>query len=232
MTIPETTQRIQNTQVSPLSTTISPAGIAPALPTSSTITQEQLRSTEPIKYETPWTLGDTFKGIELLSKGIGAFGKTEVERPLLDNTQITQEVYDPSANLQQTQRTYSNYVNAIGAAAPINLRRGLASSALSNRYAQDNQTLAQFNALNQGARSQYQQRIGAQRQFNVQSQFNTNNINAANRAAKDAVQQNFFTSIGQFGEDLNRKRYASDIINLYRNQAPDVFESYIKDLMK
>lgn len=44
--------------------------------------------------------------------------------------------------------------------------------------------------MNQGAKTQYQQRLGQQRQFNVQSQFNTNNINAANRAAQDSVQQN------------------------------------------
>lgn len=183
-----------------------------------------------VSYKTPWTLGDTFKGIELLSKGIGAFGKAEKEQPLLDNTQITQEVYDPTQALYSNQRNYQNNLNALSATTPINLRRGIAGSALASRYSADNQVVSQYQQMNQGARSQYQDRVGQQRRFNTASQFRTNEVNAANRAAQDAVQQNFFTSIGQFGEDLNRKRYAADIINLYRNQAPDVFDSYIKTL--
>lgn len=183
------------------------------------------------QYKTPWTFGDTLKGVELIGKSIGAFDKPEVDKPLIDRTQITKEAYDPTNALYQTNRTYNLYKNSLNTPS-INLNRALSNSALAGKYSQDNQTLSQYDAMNKGAQTQYQQRAGQQAQFNVQSQFRTNDINAANRAAQDAVQQNFYSSVGQFGEDLNRKKYAADIINLYRNQVPDVFDSYIKSLMK
>lgn len=191
-----------------------------------------LTPTPDTLYKTPWTVGDAFKGLELIGKGIGAFGKAEKEPQLLDNTQITQEVYDPTQALYGNQRNYSNYLAGIGAAAPINLRRGLAGQALASKYSSDAGIKSQYQQMNQGARTQYQERVGNQRRFNVASMARTNEINAANRAAQDSVQQNFFTSLGQFGEDLNRKRYSADMINLFKNQAPDVFDSYIKNLMR
>ena len=178
------------------------------------------------KYKTPWTIGDTLKVIELGAKGINAFSPAEKEKPLLDNTQITQQSYDPTNALYQNQRNYSNFVNNTSAAS-VNLRRGILNSALASRYNSDNQIMSQYNQLNQNAKTEYQNRLSNQRQFNVQSQFRTNDINAANRAAQDAVQQNFFTSLGQFGEDLNRKRFASDSVNLMSSLYPDVFNSYL-----
>lgn len=179
------------------------------------------------KYKTPWTVGDTFKLFELGAKGIGAFGSAEKEKPLLDNTQITQETYDPSNALYQSQRTFQNFANATPTSS-INLRRSLLNSALASKYSTDNQIMSQYDNMNQQSRSNYQGRVANQRQFNINSQANTNNLNAANRAAQDALQQNFFTSVGQFGEDLNRKRYANDVINLLQQQYPGIFNSYIK----
>jgi len=182
------------------------------------------------QYKTPWTFGDTLKGVELIGKSIGAFSKPEVDKPLIDRTQLTKESYDPTNALYQTNRTYNLYKNSLNTPS-INLNRALNNSALAGKYSQDNQTLSQYDAMNKAAGTQYQQRASQQAQFNVQSQFRTNDINAANRAAQDSVQQNFYSSVGQFGEDLNRKKYAADIINLYRNQVPDVFDNYIKSLM-
>jgi len=168
----------------------------------------------------------------LLGKGIGAFGKPEVDAPLLDRTQITQETYDPTQALQGSQRSYQHYMNNLSATTPINLRRGISGQALAAKYNTDANITTQYQQMNQGARSNYQDRVANQQRFNTQAQFRTNEINAANRAAQDSVTQNWFSSMGQFGEDLNRKKYAADIINLYRNQAPDVFDNYIKTLMK
>lgn len=179
------------------------------------------------RYKTPWTTGDAFKVVELLGKGIGAFGKAEKDQPLLDNTKITQQTYDPSAALNQTQRSFQNYANTLSAPS-LNLRRSMLSAALGNQVGQKNQVLSQYDQMNQNAKTQYEQRTSAQRQFNVQSQFRTNDINAANRGAQDAVQQNFFSSVGQFGEDMNRKKYASDAMNMLRVQYPDVYKEIFK----
>src|SRR5690606_6280517 len=110
---------------------------------------------------------------ELGGKSIGAFGKPEVEPQLLDRTQYTQRTFDPTQSLYRNQRSYQNAVNALSATTPVNLRRSLAGSALSSRYAADNQVLSQYDMMNQQARSQYEQQIGQQAQFNVQSQFRT-----------------------------------------------------------
>jgi hypothetical protein len=84
--------------------------------------------------------------------------------------------------------------------------------------------LTQYQQMNQQANSTYEDRLSNQRRFNIESMFRTNDMNAQNRAARDMVQQNLFTSVGQFGEDLNRKRYAADAVNLLSKQYGDVFK--------
>lgn len=184
---------------------------------------------EPTNYKTPWTIGDALKGVELLSKGIGAFGKPEVEKAVTDNSPLTQQTFDPTNSLYQNRRAYSNYVNTLPATS-LGARRALGSNALSNLYSSNNSVVSQYQAMNQQARQTYEDRLSNRRRFNAQQMTRANEVNAANRAAQDAVQQNFFTSIGQFGEDINRKRYAQDQVNLLRTQYPDVFENFLKTL--
>lgn len=180
-------------------------------------------------YKTPWTIGDALKGVELLSKGIGAFGKPEVEKAVTDNSPLTQQTFDPTNSLYQNRRAYSNYVNTLPATS-LAARRALGSNALSNLYSSNNSVVSQYQAMNQQARQTYEDRLSNRRRFNAQQMTRANEVNSANRAAQDAVQQNFFTSIGQFGEDINRKRYAEDQVNLLGTQYRDVFENFLKTL--
>lgn len=186
-------------------------------------------TTEAANYKTPWTIGDALKGVELLSKGIGAFGKPEVEKAVTDNTPLTQQTFDPTNSLYQNRRAYSNYVNTLPATS-LGARRTLGSNALGSLYSSNNSVVSQYQAMNQQARQTYEDRLSNRRRFNTQQMTRANEVNSANRAAQDAVQQNFFTSIGQFGEDINRKRYAQDQVNLLRTQYPDVFENFLKTL--
>lgn len=179
------------------------------------------------KYRTPFTFGDALKGIELGAKAIGAFSPAEKEAQLLDNSTITQQSFDPTNSLYQNQRTYSNYLNKLGA-APLNLRRALSNSALASKYNSEAQINSQYDVMNKNAASQYQDRVSNRRRFNVASIARTNDVNAANRAARDMTQQNFFTSVGQFGEDLNRKKYTDDSINLMLQMYPDVAKRFLK----
>ena len=180
----------------------------------------------PDTYKTPWTTGDYFKVAELLSKSIGAFSKPEVEKPLLDTTRISQQVYDPSNALYQTDRQQRNFLNTSAATAPTaGLRRAMQGSSLATSIAQKNQVLSQYQQMNQQGKAQYEDRVSQQSRFNLASQGRTNEMNAQNRAAKDMVQQNFFTSLGQFGEDLNRKRTAEDMMTMLQVQYPEIFNS-------
>jgi hypothetical protein len=206
-----------NTTYFPAGTNM-PGAVPPTTPLPNT-------SDEP--YQTPWTGGDYLKGIELLGKTIGAFGPPERERQMTDNTQMTKQVYDPRQAVYQNQRNFQNTVNTTSTPS-INLRRGLINSALANTMNANSNVLTQYQQMNQQANSTYEDRLANQRRFNIESMFRTNDMNAQNRAAKDMVQQNMFSSIGQFGEDLNRKRYASDVVNLLGKQYEDVYKGVFK----
>lgn len=180
-------------------------------------------------YRTPWTFGDSLKMVELVGKGIGAFGKPELEKPQLDNSAITKEVYDPTQQLQQSNASLQNFANQLGSAS-LNTRRALLSNALSSKINRDSDVLRQYNQMNQSANTAFEQRAQAQRQYNIAQKNRASEINSMNLAAQDSVTQNFLTSIGQFGEDLNRKRFASDAVNLLQLQYPDVYKNVYKKL--
>lgn len=182
-------------------------------------------------YKTPWTAGDSLKMIELFGKGIDAFGNAEVERPQMDTSQISKEVYDPRAALHRNNRNYQNFINSTTSGS-LNTRRALGANALSSKLNTDNQTLSQYNQMNQAANTAYESRLQGRRQFNIGQMNRASEINAANRGAQDAVTQNFLTSVGQFGEDLNRKRYSSDLVNLLQLQYPDVYKNVYNQLPK
>lgn len=112
----------------------------------------------------------------------------------------------------------------------INLRRSLFGQAYAQKLNTDSQILNQYQQMNNQAQIQYEDRISNRRRFNVGQQTYTDNINAANRAAQDMVTQNALTSVGQFGEDLNRKQYSTDLINLLQLQYPDVYKNVYNQL--
>ncbi len=182
-------------------------------------------------YKTPWTGGDSLKLVELFGKGIDAFGNAEVEKPQLDTSQISKESYDPRAALHRNSRNYQNFINSTTSGS-LNTRRALGANALSSKLNADNQVLSQYNQMNQAANTAYESRLQGRRQFNIGQLNRTSDINAANRGAQDAVTQNFLTSVGQFGEDLNRKKYSSDLVNLLQLQYPDVYKNVYNQLPK
>lgn len=198
----------------------------PNLPVNSAI-EEPTATASMTPYNTPWTAGDYLKLVQLGGSAAGLLGGPEKEIARVDNTQLTQETYDPTALLHANQRSFNNYRNALGASTPINLRRGLLGSALSSQMNQQNNVMSQYNRMNQEARSSYQDRVSNQRRFNAYQQAQTDNINAANRGAHRNAVQNMFTSIGQFGEDLNRKRQARDSMRMLQGMYPEIFKSVV-----
>lgn len=176
-----------------------------------------------------FTLGDALQGVEVGSKFFNLLEGPETEPQILNTTPITKVGYDPRTALMQNQRNYQNMLNSVGTSS-MSTRRALANSMLANKLNVDNQVLTDYQNMNNQALVNYENRLSNQRQQNIASEFNTNNLNAANRGAYDQAQQNAFTSLGNFGEALNRKQRSQDMIMLLKHRYPDIYDSFMKDV--
>lgn len=194
--------------------------------TSTPTTSAKMAAREDLKYRTPVTAGDVAKFIELIGKSEGLAEGPEIQKAYADKTMITKRAYDPRQALQSNQRNYRNTLNNYS--GNINLRRALQSQALVSKMNSDNQVLSQYQQMNNQANADYEQRLSGQRQFNINSQYSADNINAANRGAYDNAKQNFYSSVGQFGEDMNRKRYSQDAMRVLAAQYPGVYAEIFK----
>lgn len=181
------------------------------------------------KYQTPWTFGDYLKVGELTGKFSETMRPAEKEVGNFDSTQISKRSYDPKAALYQTQRNFANVRNSIDT-RNIGQRNALLNAALASTINAENNLFAQYDQMNQQAGVEYENRVANQRRYNAQEMSRVNTVNSQNRAALDAARQNVFTSVGQFGEDLNRKRYATDQVNFLKLLFPEGFNSYMGTL--
>ena len=175
------------------------------------------------------TLGDIFQGIEVGSKFFNTLEGPEQEGQLLDSTPITKTAYDVNPALYQNQRSYRNAVNSIGTASSAQ-RKALSNQLLATKLNADNQVLSNYQNMNNEALVNYENRLSQRRQQNIASTFRTNDLNAANRGMYDQAQQNAFTSLGNLGEAMNRRKQSYDALDLLRINYPDIYESTMKDL--
>lgn len=173
-----------------------------------------------------WTVGDGLQGIDVLSKFGQLIGGPEKEKAYFDTAPISKEVYDPRAALYQNQRGFQNTLNNTDVGS-INTRRAVAGQLYSSKLNADNQTLAQYNQLNNQATTQYEQRLSQRQQYNNSQNVYTDDINARNRGAYKNAVQNAFTSLGNFGEAMNTKKQSYDALGILKVQYPDVYKRII-----
>lgn len=181
-------------------------------------------------YKTPFTIGDSLKFVELAGKFAGLQGGPEVQKARLDNTDVTKQYYDPRVAIAQSKSQFANYANTLSAPS-LNLRRSMLGAAHAQTVGAQSNILSEYEKMNQGALANYQDRLANRNRFNAQMLSRNDDANAANRGAYDSATQNLFTSVGQFGEDLNRKRYGTDYVNMMATRYPDVFKDVIKTWM-
>jgi len=180
-------------------------------------------------YTTPFTVGDALQAAEVASK-FGMLGSPEVETPNLDSTSITKNVYDVRPQIYQSQRSFNQVKHGIGSATNLNTRRALLSSAYANKLNTDSQIIDRYHNLNNEANTQYEQRLADQRRYNIQQQNYTNDINARNRGQHYTLLDNAWSSLGNFGEQLNNKVFANDAMALYEEMFPEVYKDNAKAL--
>jgi len=190
-----------------------------ALPTNNPMGSEiGAKSPQDSPYRVPFTTGDALQAFEVGAKVFNAFQPVEKEPTRLNTTPITKESYDPSNQLYQSQRTYQNAINSIGGSP--NIRRAVGNQLYASKLAGDANTITQYGQMNNQARTNYETRLAQRRQGNIASQAYSADVNSRNRGARFGLQDNAFTSLGNFGQVLNQKRQAGDAINIYQTLFP------------
>lgn len=175
------------------------------------------------------TAGDYLQLAEVGSKFFQTLRGPEREAQMMDNTRITKNSYDVRPQLYQSQRSFQNTANSIDSPS-VNLRRSLMNNLYAGKLNSDSQIISQYDSMNKQANSQYEDRLSNQRRYNIQSAQYTNNLNAANRAAYDSVVQNAFSSIGNLGEAMNKRKYGYTALNLLKLRYPDVYSGVMNEL--
>lgn len=171
-------------------------------------------------------LGDALQAFEVGSKFFETMQPAEKQRAYLDNSQITKQSYDTRPALQQNQRNFDNSVASISTPS-VNLRRALTNNMQASKLNADSQTITQYDNMNKQALSTYEDKTSNRTRYNNQQQFIADDTNSRNRAAKDQAVQNAFTSLGNFGEALNRKDQSYASLNLLKELYPDVYDRII-----
>lgn len=199
------------------------------LPAGSTISNEAIAAQRgDYTYNTPFTVGDALQAAEVVSK-FGNLGSPEVEKINADTTSITKNTYDVRPQLFQNQRNFSNLRNNL-VSNSINTRRAMLSNAYSTKLNADSQVISQYQNMNNEANVQYEQRLADQRRYNIQQTNYTNDLNARNRGQHKTLLDNAWTSVGNFGEQLNNKVYANDVMALYQEMYPEIYKDSGKAL--
>lgn len=171
-------------------------------------------------YHTPFTVGDALQGGEVLSKFLGLLGGPEKEKVQTDNTPITKESFDPRSQLYSQHRALQNYLDNANTTRP-SIRNAIFNQGYASKVASEGETLNKYQQMNNAANTQYEQRLADRRRYNIGQQSYTNDINARNRGAFNTQKDTALTSLGNFGEQLNKKVYANDSLALLKKLYPN-----------
>lgn len=177
---------------------------------------------------TPFTFGDTLQTLSALSKFGFLIGGPEKERAYTNTTPITQQVYDPTAALYQNKRAYSNALNRLASTTSPNMNRALAGSLYASNLSQQNQILSQYDRMNQEARQQYENRVGARRAENIRYGTYADQINAQNRGMYLNTVQNAFDTLSGLGQNFNQKSKSNAALAMLQESYKDVFDRYMR----
>lgn len=187
-------------------------------------------STPKIK-KSPYTTGDYMQlgaaGIKMLGS---IFDKPERQVAQLDRTPITENRFNPSSALQQNQFTTNAGANALGNNySSAGVASGL-QNLYANKYRADSHVVSQYDNMNNQARSQYEQRMQQQNQFNAQQQSITDIANEENRAAYANNLYGSLDSVINIGKGFNDKQSNLKGLQYLKANDPKAFDSLMESL--
>ncbi|RTL05524.1 hypothetical protein EKK58_07685 [Candidatus Dependentiae bacterium] len=185
-------------------------------------------SAQPLKKPSKFGLGDYLQLGAAGASVLGAlFDKPEKQRPNLDKTQITQNRYDPANALMQNQYTtnagmMANTNNYSSAGVQAGLQNLMA-----NKYKADSQVQSQYDQMNNQARTQYEQRLQQQNQFNAQVLSANDDKNVANRAAYTNNLYGALQTVSNVGKGFNQKATSEKAINALIANDPQAAQGFL-----
>jgi len=185
-------------------------------------------SAQPLKKPSKFGLGDYLQLGAAGASVLGAlFDKPEKQRPNLDKTQITQNRYDPANALMQNQYTtnagmMANTNNYSSAGVQAGLQNLMA-----NKYKADSQVQSQYDQMNNQARTQYEQRLQQQNQFNAQTLSANDDKNVANRAAYTNNLYGALQTVSNVGKGFNQKATSEKAVNALIANDPQAAQGFL-----
>lgn len=182
-----------------------------------------------LKYK--YGIGDYMQlGAAGLQTALSIFDKPEVNRPRLDRTVITQNKFNPASALAQNQLTTNaarqNLANSYSSAGVASGLQNL----YANKYRTDASIINQYDNLNQQARTQYEQRMQQQNQFNAQVQAASDIANEQNRANYTNGLYNSLQTLSNVGKGFNEQTTQQRALEILFNRDPEAYESLMSEM--
>lgn len=190
--------------------------------------KENPNPVQPKKKPSKYGLGDYLQLGAAGASVLGAlFDRPEKQRPNLDRTQITENKYDPANALMQNQYTtnagmMANANNYSSAGVQAGLQNLMA-----NKYRADSQVQSQYDQMNNQARTQYEQRLQQQNQFNAQTLSANDDKNVANRAAYTNNLYGALQTVSNVGKGFNQKATSEKAIKALIANDPQAAQGFL-----
>lgn len=165
--------------------------------------------------------GDALQAASVVSQLFRAHQKPKLEKRYNVNAPITKESFDVTNPLQQSNRTFKNMVSGIDAGS-VNTKRAVANSMYANRLSNDSNTIQQYDVMNQGARSNYEQRLAQRQAQNVQLSQYTDDLDQRNLGAYNNAKDVAWSSVNNFGKAINDKKSAYANLEMLKKIYSDV----------
>ena len=165
--------------------------------------------------------GDALQAASVVSQMFRAHQKPKLEKRYNVNAPITKESFDVTNPLQQSNRTFKNMVSGIDAGS-VNTKRAVANSMYANRLSNDSNTIQQYDVMNQGARSNYEQRLAQRQAQNVQLSQYTDDLDQRNLGAYNNAKDVAWSSVNNFGKAINDKKSAYANLEMLKKIYSDV----------
>lgn len=165
--------------------------------------------------------GDALQAASVVSQMFRAHQKPKLEKRYNVNAPITKESFDVTNPLQQSNRTFKNMVSGIDAGS-VNTKRAVANSMYANRLSNDSNTIQQYDVMNQGARSNYEQRLAQRQAQNVQLSQYTDDLDQRNLGAYNNAKDVAWNSVNNFGKAINDKKSAYANLEMLKKIYSDV----------
>lgn len=165
--------------------------------------------------------GDALQAASVVSQMFRAHQKPKLEKRYNVNAPITKESFDVTNPLQQSNRTFKNMVSGIDAGS-VNTKRAVANSMYANRLSNDSNTIQQYDVMNQGARSNYEQRLAQRQAQNIQLSQYTDDLDQRNLGAYNNAKDVAWSSVNNFGKGINDKKSAYANLEMLKRIYSDV----------